>query len=76
MEDLRLKKTTKMGECATIDIQGPINYKTEIMGFCCRKMKYALYRAELVYNGKGVKLWGGQEYLSECPYCKTWIAND
>ena len=56
-------------KASTLKVSGPINYKTDTIKVCCRRMKLSLYRAKHVYNNKGVRLWGDQEYLTMCPYC-------
>ena len=56
-------------KAATLKISGPINYKTEIMGFCCRRMRSAISKAEYIYNGKRVKLWGSPICINKCPFC-------
>ena len=52
-----------------LNIKGPINYKTQVIHFCCKQMKRAIYKAEYVYNSYGVQKWGDYRYIDKCPYC-------
>ena len=54
---------------STLKVIGPINYKTDTMKVCCRQMRQSLCKALFVYDGKGIKLWGGDKYLFGCPFC-------